>query len=393
MKSFAIVLVCYNRINGLKRLAESLLKADYSGRSDIDLIFSIDNSGTKIIEEYARGYEWPFGQKYIRTFENRQGLKNHVLQCGDLTEKYDVVCVLEDDLYVSNCFFQYASQAADFYWNDDSVAGISLYTFQKNWLKWHFRFEPMRMCYDTFFMRVAMSWGQVWTSPKWKQFKKWYNENSVFIKTDNIPEYLNEWPDSSWLKYHTRYCIETNRYFVYPYDSLSTNFSDAGSHANRTTNDHQVELIFDKADYNFPLFSGQAVIYDEYMDRIGLGEVLGVPDEDLTVDFYNTKRLVKYKRFLLSTSKHNYLIVDRFALSLRPIEASVLLNIKGEGIYLYDTTMPTKNHYHFNPRYELELYFLRSHEFLVYLPLSVMLACMELFQLFSKRLKKLFNVK
>ena len=140
-------------------------------------------------------------------------------------------------------------------------------------------------------------------------------------------------------------------------------------------------------------YTGFAYVYDEYMDRIGLGEVLGVPDEDLTVDFYNTKRLVKYKRFLLSTSKHNYLIVDRFALSLRPIEASVLLNIKGEGIYLYDTTMPTKNHYHFNPRYELELYFLRSHEFLVYLPLSVMLACMELFQLFSKRLKKLFNVK
>ena len=76
-------------------------------------------------------------------------------------------------------------------------------------------------------------------------------KNQNFNYSEKIPEYLNGWPESSWLKYHTRYCIETDRYFVYPYVSLSTNFSDAGEHADVTVNDHQVELMINKEKYSF----------------------------------------------------------------------------------------------------------------------------------------------
>lgn len=367
MRSFAIVLVCYNRVNGLKRLTGSLLRADYGKRTDIDLIFSIDNSGTDIVEKFAQNFEWPYGKKQIRTFKKRQGLKNHILQCGDFTEQYDIICVLEDDLYVSDSFYHYAYQSADYYWDDDKIAGISLYNFQKNWLNWHFRFEPMRTENDAYFLKVAMSWGQVWTSLKWKVFKAWYKEHLVFTKVDTIPQYLNDWPESSWLKYHTRFCIETDRYFVYPYSSLSTNFSDAGTHSNRTTNDHQVELMFYKRKYHFDDFSQDSVVYDEYMNRVGLSRFMGIPEKELTVDLFNTKRPSYYKRYLLSTSKHPYFIKDKYALSIRPIEGSVLLGLKGEGIYLYDTKIPARNRYTFNPRYELELYNLRSREFRIYL--------------------------
>ena len=109
MKSFAIVLVCYNRLEGLKRLLSSLERVDYAGRNDIELIFSIDNSGTSIIAEFAEKYNWPFGHKTIRTFSQRQGLKNHILQCGDYTQKYDIIVVLEDDIYVSDSMYHFAS--------------------------------------------------------------------------------------------------------------------------------------------------------------------------------------------------------------------------------------------------------------------------------------------
>lgn len=393
MRSFAIVLVCYNRVNGLKRLTDSLLRADYGKRVDVDLIFSIDNSGTDVVEKFSQKFEWPFGKKKIRTFEKRQGLKKHILQCGDFTEKYDIICVLEDDLYVSDSFYHYAYQSADYYWSDDRIAGISLYNFQKNWLNWHYRFEPMRTDYDVYFLKVAMSWGQVWTSPKWRVFKTWYKEHFVFTKVDTIPQYLNEWPESSWLKYHTRFCIETDRYFVYPYSSLSTNFSDAGTHANRTTNDHQVELMFNKHVYRFNEFSLYSVVYDEYMNRVGLGRSLGVPENELTVDLFNTKRPNQYKRYLLATSKHPYFIKDKFALSIRPIEGSILLGLKGEGLYLYDTTIFAKNKYPFNPRYELELYNLRSREFWVYLPLSLKLFVLESTRITFEHIKKMLHVK
>ena len=161
MKSFAIVVIGYNRLPGLKRLVESLEKVDYNGRSDINLIFSIDNSGKKDVEEYAKQYHWPHGKKHIRVFPERQGLKKHILSCGDFTEKYDIVAILEDDLYVSDSFYNYAYQAVEYYFEDDNVAGISLYGFQKNWLDWVLRFEPQKNEFDTYFLKIAQSWGQV----------------------------------------------------------------------------------------------------------------------------------------------------------------------------------------------------------------------------------------
>lgn len=63
MRSFAIVLICYNRIGGIKRLLSSLENVDYDGRTDINLIFSIDNSGTNVVENFAKKYNWPYGPK------------------------------------------------------------------------------------------------------------------------------------------------------------------------------------------------------------------------------------------------------------------------------------------------------------------------------------------
>ena len=131
MKTFAILIVCYNRLPGVKRLIKSVENVDFAGRKDITLIFSIDNSGTNTVEKFATEYKWEYGEKIVRTFPERQGLKKHILQCVDYTSKYDVVVILEDDLMVSDSMYNYAIQAAEKYWYDDNIAGISLYSFQK----------------------------------------------------------------------------------------------------------------------------------------------------------------------------------------------------------------------------------------------------------------------
>lgn len=338
MKSFAIVVICYNRLSGIKRLLESLERVDYAGRTDINLIFSIDNSGSRLVENFAKKYNWTFGPKVIRTFTERQGLKKHILQCGDYTEKYDIVVVLEDDIYVSDSMYYYVSQAVEFYEHDDNIAGISLYTFQKNWLKWLLRFEPQRSEYDVFFLKVAQSWGQVWTKEKWIPFKLWLKANPEFVKNRFIPQALNQWPESSWLKFHDLYCIENDKYFVYPYISVSTNCSDAGEHSKKTITDHQVELMYEKKHYYFPKFSNQAIRYDEFMEREGLGKYLKIKDDELSICLWGTRPRCAFRRYILTIDDLPYVCVKSFGLSLHPAEINVIKGFEGEKIKLYDTT-------------------------------------------------------
>ena len=361
-KSFAIVLVCYKRLDGVRRLVTALEKADYAGRKDISLIFSIDNSGSSAVKEFAEGHSWPYGPKRVRTFPERQGLKNHILQCGDFTREYDIVAILEDDILVSDSFYRYAYGAAEAYWNDKRVAGISLYNFQKNWLRWILRFEPQHSAYDAYFMRIAQSWGQVWMLKKWQDFKAWYDEHLEFTKSDSIPAYLNSWPESSWLKYHDRYCIETDRWFVYPYVSLSTNCSSAGEHTSGCTADYQVELQYGKEEYSFPPLNEEAIRYDEYMDRVGLGRFLGVPEEELTVDLWETKHPSIWKKYLLTCRRMGCKALKEFGLSLRPIELSVIENIPGHDLFLYDTTQPMHRACKDEATGKLLAYSLRTHD-------------------------------
>ena len=359
MYSFAIVLVCYNRLNSLKRLADSIKRAKYNKNVDVTLIFSIDNSGKTDILEYANSFEWVHGEKIIRTFETRQGLKNHILKCGEYTKQFDIVAVLEDDIVVSNSFFSFAYDAASFYFDDDNIAGISLYTFQKNWLKWEYRFEPMKNSFDVFFMRIAQSWGQVWTQKKWDNFMKWYENNVIFNQNSNLPSVLYGWPESSWLKYHTRYCIETNRFFVYPYVALSTNCGAAGEHSKDLCSDYQVDLQFDKSDFSFPLFDDNSIKYDEYMNRVGLEKYINI-NGNLLVDMYSTRNNFEGFDYLLTTKKMKKKIVKKFSLSYHPIETSIIFGQYGDGIYLYDLRIDENNKEKCNS--DLLEFFLRVHQ-------------------------------
>lgn len=390
MKSFAIVIVCYNRLNGVKRLVNELEKVNYEGRNDISLVFSIDKSNTKEVLEFANEYSWKFGEKIIRTFDKRQGLKNHIIKCGDYTNIYDIVTILEDDIFVSNSFYSYAYQAACFYWDIKEVAGISLYGFQKNWINWLYRFEPQKKSYDTYFLKVAQSWGQVWTKEKWNDFKEWYEKKQVFEKNDKIPSVLNDWPESSWLKYHDRYCIENNKYFVYPYFSLSTNFSDPGEHATIGVTDHQVELQYDKKQFNFPLFDNNAVKYDEFMERENLGDYIGIDNSELTINIWQNKNLANHRRYILTTENLPYKVIKTYSIALRPIELNIIQDIKGQGIYLYDSKEndTTKKR---NYEYYLKIYSIRSHDYKQIPILAIKLLIIEIYNRSKVKIRKILQ--
>src|SRR6185295_10157403 len=137
----------------------------------------------------------------------RLGLKEHILRCGDLSQTYGAVIVLEDDLYVSPEFYQYALATIAYYQNDPQIAGISLYCHRFNETA-HLGFRAIEDGSDCFFLQVASSWGQCWTANQWLAFRKWYDQHvGDEIGAEHLPKDVLGWPATSWKKEFIRYLV------------------------------------------------------------------------------------------------------------------------------------------------------------------------------------------
>lgn len=344
MSQYAIVIVGYNRTECVKRLFESLLKADYDG-DEVDLIFSLDHAEDLSTKNYAESAKWPFGEKKVNYRKERMGLKKHILSVGDYLSEYEAIAVLEDDLIVSPGFYSFMKQAVPKYKDEPMVAGISLYSFSRN-INAATAFSPDYSEYDVYMMMKAQSWGQIWLRDKWAEFLKWYEEGAAKEKLPalDMPQYIKNWTNS-WLKYHTAYCVAENKFFVYPYMPLTTCLAVKGEHTGATSNLYQVRLYNGKSfKYRLPDFKEAPVKYDIYYERMeALEKSLGLSDnERLCVDLYNTKTDFKGYNYII-TCRHikNAKLLKTFALEMLPQESNILCNAVGEGIYLYELPSDT----------------------------------------------------
>ena len=341
MSNIAISIVAYERVDSLSRLLASLEKAYYDNDT-ADLFISIDKSNTDAVEQYADAYQWRYGEKHVVKHEKNLGLRKHVLSQGQRLENYDAVVVLEDDLVVARDFWNYVRQTVARYSSDDTIAGISLYSFGVNY---HLRhpFLPQRDGNDVFFMNCAMSWGQVWMKRQWHAFMEWYKEHPDFPDMPHLPQSICSWGNKSWLKYHTRYCIEENKYFVFPYVSYTTNYSDAGTHMEESDHIYQVPLLQGRINsLRLPELTGNCVRYDGFFENKALYEKLGLSEEECCLDLSGSNGNRTGKRFWLTTRLLPYKVCKEYNFSCRPLEQNVLDECPGTGIFLYDTSVHEK---------------------------------------------------
>jgi hypothetical protein len=327
----------------MQRLLEALRRTDYKNQQ-ITLIISIDHSDDDIVEKYAYDFTWSYGEKIVKTYPKRQGLREHILACGNYLNEYDLdaVAVFEDDIYPSPAFFNYMQQAVTFYMEDDRVAGISLYTHLWN-VTASMPFQPVYSGYDNFFMRFAQSWGQIWCRRQWNAFMDWYQEHQDLNTVSGIPAYVKNWPESSWLKYHIAYCVDQRKYFIYPYESLVTCMAEAGEHTVSGTNLYEVPMqnnIY--KEYRFRELTESAVRYDAFFEREGLGGILAIDEAYLCVDLYGKKGNAQNARYWLTTRCEPYEVQRSFGLQLRPHEENVWKQMEGKQIFLYDTRCSAK---------------------------------------------------
>lgn len=340
----AIIAVAYNRKDSLERLLKSLESAVYPSNTNVPLIISVDKSDSDLVEIFAEEYSWSFGSKIVDKHEKNLGLRPHMMSLGKWFEEFDAIVVLEDDLIVSPNFYIYTQQTVEKYNKCENVAGISLYSFSINYQTQH-PFTPYKDEYDIYFMNCAMSWGEVWMRESWKRFYDWYLLHQDFPVMDHLPHSICSWNQKSWLKYHTRYCIEENKYFVHPYISLTTNFSDIGEHVSGGLQSlYQVSLqLGRKQVYNLPDFGRDAVYYDGFFENKLLYEYLNIPDKDLCVDLQGEWKNRLHKRYWLTACVRNYKVIRSFGLDYRPIELNVFLNNPGKQLFLYDTNIVEAN--------------------------------------------------
>lgn len=338
-----IVVIAYNRDYSLNRLLESLNKAHYDDK--VDLFISIDKSDNPKVIQVATEFKWEYGDKNIIKHEEQLGLKNHILNAGDLVYEYDAIIMLEDDLIVSKSFYKYARESVEFYKSDTNIGGISLYTYGISEFADYRTFIPLQDEADVYFMNVPSSWGQIWTKNQWKSFKEWfhsgkYNERSY---KGVIPDFALSWGESSWKKYFYMYIAENKKYIVYPRIALSTNMADVGTHHKTKSTAHQSILMgcFNRK-YVFKKLDESKSVYDAHFENIKLEEYLEL-DGKLTVDYYGTKKDYSNTKYLLSTNDMDYKVVKKWSLSLKPYELNVIYNIEGEGLYLYDINKVDKN--------------------------------------------------
>ncbi len=340
----AIVVVGYNRPHDLKRLLDSVNAAKYDD-DNVVLVISLDKADNEAeVVAVAEAFDWQHGEKIIRTFPERQGLRKHVIQCGDLSEIYDAVIILEDDLVVSPNFYLYTQQALEFYQDSKKVTGVALYSHEWNGYARR-SFSPVADSYDVYMGQYSITWGQCWTKKWWSGFKSWYLEHEGKLGINlNIPMGINHWSAQSWGRYFVNYIVEQDLYYVIPRIALSTNCSDVGQHVREADATHQVRLLHsaDKK-YHFAPFE-DAHKYDIFFENRQLQSFL--PDDidasQVCINLSGIQRDLSGFQYVLTTNDMPYHCLKTWGLVLRPIDMNIIMDIPGKEIKLYHLRQPQK---------------------------------------------------
>jgi len=327
-----IVVIAYNRPESLKRLLWSLTAAHLPDNIKVRLVISIDGGGDAKTIEVAREFLWPYGNKVVIERNQNLGLREHVLRCGDLSLQYGSIILLEDDLVVSPAFYDFSWQALAYYSRDERIAGISLYSQRLNETA-RCLFEPINNGYSVFLSRMSSSWGQAFTAYQWRLFRDWLKNRKILSDLPEIPKNIRQWPESSWKKYFCDYIVCSNRWFVYPYVSYTTNFGEIGCHHVIKSTITQVELATNSTSFIFPTVE-DAIKYDLYWELES--DKFGGRESMVLWDVYGTKTYLDADYVVSCRDLKGYRKIQGFALDLRPVQLNYFMGNEGTDFWLQE---------------------------------------------------------
>lgn len=331
MKIPAIIVAAYNRPDSLGRLLHSISNADYPENVNIPLIISIDGGGNKDVPKIASHFNWPHGQIKIIEHKENIGLRNHIIHCGNMTDIYEDIIILEDDLVVSKNYYSYAKNALEFYNTEQNIAGVGLYAYHYN----EVAFQPFNPLIDgngVYFLQHPCSWGQAWTKEHWDGFIEYYHSITHIPGECAIPETIKKWPGSSWKKYFAAYLVSSDKYFVYPQVSYTTNFADSGENWRTDLSFFQVPLENQiKINTDFIYFRESYNKYDAFFEMLPdcLIKMGANINKDSCIDLYGSKPFDKINNKYLLSCRLTASADRTFSGKMKPLLQNIIHNIAG----------------------------------------------------------------
>ena len=333
----AIVVNAYNRPAALARLLASLQQAEYPADTQVPLIISIDRGGSDEVRRIAHDYVWSHGHTEVMCREQHLGLVQHFFTCGDLTERFDAIVYLEDDLTVSPVFYAYAWQALSFYQEDDRVAGLSLFGL---WFNGYTQqpFVPLADGSDAFLVQVPYTQGLAFTRAQWARFAEWrHSPAATASATMPLHAAWSRFDREDWFPLLARFVITTGRYFVFPRVSLTTGWGDAGTHFDQASRFFQVPLQRGKQHYVFNSLDEAAAVYDSFFE-IQPDRLNRLTDRlrgyDYAVDLYAIKSQANLRAEYVLTSRRCRNSIAAFGKTAWPLEMNVVEGVPGAEIFL-----------------------------------------------------------
>lgn len=297
-------IIGYNRDGHILSTIETLKKNKNSTR----IIVSLDNSPYQNSLHHVIHNTYPDVE--IILHKKRKGLKSHVLACGDLIldSEHNLILLLEDDIILSEQYHQYLDACNDIINDDNNIAGISLYSYDVD-EAYLLPFKPKEDGYDNYYMKFASSWGIAFNSRQWCDFKTWLNINDCLKFSDsNVPEYVCNWPTTSWKKHFTRYLIQENKYFLYPRISLCNNPGLDGENHKNIGNIFSVNILDGEKKWNLSNTVNSKVVIDEWFG----------------FEHYKNKKISKYQQSVIRYNATPLGIKDYLALLLLSLIKRVL---------------------------------------------------------------------
>ena len=326
-----IVTPAYNRPEALSRLLKSIAAATYP--KGVKLYISLEGGASEKVNKIARDFFPTNLKSEVIQRESRLGLRKHIIACGDMALVHGSVIVLEDDLLVDRYFYHYAQSALKYYDEEPSVAGISLYAQEYNEYA-NLPFKPMVSGYSTYPIQIPCSWGQCWLAKQWKSFKTWYvgTDKKTVEETVGLPDVVKRWPESSWKKYFAAYLVRKNLNFIYPYQTYTTNCSDAGgTHISIGSDIYQVSFASQNRllpNFNFCSVVNEAEIaYDAFLEPCGalVYRQICMNKNVLEIDTLGIKSVdyLRQKQYVL-TCRLTKNSIQQYPRCYRPIEQNLL---------------------------------------------------------------------
>lgn len=204
-----IVFPVFKRLDALQHFKQYFDKLEYR---EFVVYISLEGGADDIIKDYVLNIKFEFLHWEVRVFGQRQGLKNHILQCGDLVEDYKDVLIIEDDLLLLPGWNNWLRVAIIKLKNNPKLDSASLYRYSID----EGTSVPLDLSVvESYNSQYASSWGQVWTFDKWQRFRIWMKKNEL-SEYNQLPPFINNWSVNSWKKHYIVYLMENDLYCCYP---------------------------------------------------------------------------------------------------------------------------------------------------------------------------------